>query len=101
MAVFLKSDDVKRPYQEIGVVSVERRAKTTFTDVNEGKVIDILKKKAASIGAQGIIMESMTQQDKQYANYGSAWNSEGGVQTGGITSIDKKTAHAKAIRFTS
>ena len=101
VAVFLQPEDVKRPYQEIGVVSAERRAKTTWTDVNEGKVIDLLKKKAASIGAHGIILESITQQDKTSASFGGMWNTEGGFQGGGVNSIDKKTARARAIRYTS
>ena len=41
------------------MVSAEKTAGWTFTNVNEEEVINILISKAASIGADGIILQSI------------------------------------------
>ena len=71
------------PYKEIGVVEVEgpRGAYTSES-------IDALKKEAAENGAEGIILQEMSEQTTAV------------VPTKGGLSAGKKTYRATAIRFT-
>jgi hypothetical protein len=71
------------PYKEIGVVEVEgpRGAYTS-------ELIDVLKKEAAENGAEGIILQGMSEQTAAVVP------AKGGVSAG------PKTYRATAIRFT-
>ena len=87
--VYLDPNTVSKQYEVIGMVSAEKTAGWTFTNVNEEEVINILISKAASIGADGIILQSIESGSKPWAVQGA----------GGSSSLDKKTARATAIRF--
>jgi len=88
--VFLNAESVKRPYKEIGMVTAQKTAGWTFTNVSDEAVIKILRKKAATIGADAIIMALLEGDSKPWAVVGA----------GGSSSLDRKTAKAIAIKFT-
>ncbi len=87
--VYLDPNNIKLEYEEIGVVSAEKTAGWTFTNVSEEDVIEILVKKAASIGADAIILQQLSDESVPWAVQGA----------GGTSSLDKKKARATAIRF--
>lgn len=97
--VYFSRSQVPGQFQEIGRVSAQKRAQTAGTDVNEEKVIEILKKEAASIGAHAIIVESLEESENRVSSGSLAWNQTGGLGMGGTNSFNKKSAYALAIRF--
>ena len=87
--VYLDPNTINREYEVIGLVSAEKTAGWTFTNVNEEKVINILISKAATIGGDAIIIQSIENSSKPWAVQGA----------GGSSSLDKKSARASVIKF--
>ncbi|MCA9445412.1 MAG: hypothetical protein KC964_31775 [Candidatus Omnitrophica bacterium] len=97
--VYFSPDQVPGKYEEIGRVSTQKRAQTAWTDVNEEKLIEILKKEAASLGAQAIILQSIVEDENPVSSGAMTWNESRGFGGGGSNTFNKKSATAIAIRF--
>lgn len=83
--VFRSKEDVKRPYEVIGEITV---AGSSGWGENEGDLIKKARKNAAKLGANAIIVGAL---DK---------GSTGDRVTSAIFGTEDKSQHATAIRFT-
>ena len=87
--VYLDVAMIDKPYDVIGMVSAEKTAGWTFTNVSDEEVINIMITKASSLGADAIVIQSIESGSKPWAVKGA----------GGSSSLDKKVARATAIKF--
>lgn len=89
--VFFSEESVGREFDVIGRVTAQITSGTTFTNVSEDSVIRRLRREAASIGAEAIVVASLEDGSVPWAVQGA----------GGSSSLNRKTAVAAAIRFRS
>ena len=87
--VFLRRADVPTAFEEIGYVTAQKTAGWTFTNVAEDKVVAVLCKQAAKIGADAIILEGVSGDSVPWAVVGA----------GSASSLDRKSGRATAIKF--
>jgi len=83
VAVYFDADSVGRTHEVIGHVSAEKTAGWTFTNVSEQEVIAILLSKAATIGADAIVLHSLVHDRVPW----------------GQNSLDRRCAQAIAIKY--
>ncbi|MBD3617455.1 MAG: hypothetical protein HUJ22_12875 [Gracilimonas sp.] len=89
VSVYFGDGQIEKEFEIIGRVTAEKTAGWTFTNVDEDKVIKQLKKEAASIGADAIIIGEIK-------DGGVPWAVQG---AGGSSSLNKKSSVAAAIKF--
>jgi len=87
--VYFGDGQIDKEFEIIGRVTAEKTAGWTFTNVDEDKVIKQLKKEAASIGADAIIIGEIKDGSVPWAVQGA----------GGSSSLNKKSSVAAAIKF--
>ena len=87
--VYFSEESIDQAFELIGRVTAEKTASWTFTNVDEDKIVNRLKKEAASIGADAIVIGSMEDGSVPWAVQGA----------GGSSSLNKKSAVAFAIKF--
>ena len=87
--VYFGDGQIDKEFEIIGRVTAEQTAGWTFTNVDEDKVIGELKKQAAKIGADAIIIGEIQDGSVPWAVQGA----------GGSSSLNRKTAVAAAIKF--
>ncbi len=89
VSVYFGDSKIDSEFEVIGRVTAEKTAGWTFTNVDQDKVIKQLKKEAASIGADAIVIGEIKDGSVPWAVQGA----------GGSSSLNRKTAVAAAIKF--
>lgn len=84
---YIDSQAVKRDYSVLGYVSAELAATSPDKPVEDSELIRMLKAKAASLGADAIVLQSMFVGE------------DDSIVSGFRSDVEKKRARAAAIKF--
>jgi hypothetical protein len=99
--IYLDRSQVKRKFKEVGlIIAKEGEWDAYYGTGNEAKLIDMIKTKAMSIGADGIILLSNEQKMRPGATAGYATPnlSQGGYLMG-VSGYGETSARASAITY--
>jgi|688.fasta_scaffold544391_2 hypothetical protein len=98
--IYLDRSQVKRQFKEVGLIVAKEGEWDAYYGLgNEAKLIDMIKTKAMSIGADGIVLLGNDQKMRPGATVGYAFaNSQGGYLTG-VSGYGETSARASAIIY--